>query len=192
MFAALVLLPVACSRESEEKDKSAPAKQIKFGDLTFNDHGTQDTAGKSSVALEADNFYFEPTFIRGTPGQKLTIQVESEANTPHNLSVADQSIDKNIDPKAKVTVDVAIPQLGVLRFFCKFHANQGMNGELLAGSAQPQPVALQSGTGQQVGGTQSAPGTVAGAARTSPTTAAAAPTPAPTPAAFRSYINSGY
>jgi len=90
---------------------------------------------RSKLELEADDYYFSPTFLRGTPGQKLTLLVENEANTLHNLSIPALGIDKDIPPKGKVQVDVTVPATGVLVFSCKFHGPLGMNGQLLAGDA---------------------------------------------------------
>src|SRR5207245_5196974 len=83
------------------------------------------------VELEADDYYFSPTFLRGRPGQKLTLRVESEASTLHNISIPALGIDRNIPPKGKVEVNVTFPSSGVLAFFCKFHGALGMNGQLL-------------------------------------------------------------
>jgi YVTN family beta-propeller protein len=115
-------------------------QSITLGDLTFSDHGTKDVKGQAEMDLEADDYYFAPTFLRGKPGQKLTLEVENESGTLHNFSIPDQHIDQDIPPKGKVRIDVTIPPSGVVHFFCKFHTALGMNGELLAGDAAPQSV----------------------------------------------------
>jgi len=115
-------------------------RSIKLGDLTFSNHGTKDVKGQSELDLEADNYYFGPTFLRGKPGQKLKLEIENESGTRHNFSIPDQHLDLNIPPKGKVVVEIAFPSSGVVRFFCKFHSAKGMNGELLTGDAKPQPV----------------------------------------------------
>jgi plastocyanin len=121
------------------------ARSIKLGNLTFLDHGTKDVKGQAELDLEADDYYFAPTFLRGAPGQTLTLEVENESETLHNLSIPDQHIDKDIPPKGKVKVDVTIPPSGAVHFFCKFHTAIGMNGELLAGDAAPQSVSHSAG-----------------------------------------------
>lgn len=108
-------------------------KSITLGDLTFSDHGIKDVKGKGELDLEADNYYFEPTFLRGTPGQKLKLEIENDSATLHNFSIPEQQIDVDIPRRGKVVVEVAFPPSGVVRFFCKFHASRGMNGELLTG-----------------------------------------------------------
>jgi YVTN family beta-propeller protein len=115
-------------------------QSITLGDLTFSDHGTKEVKGQAEMDLEADDYYFEPTFLRGAPGQKLTLEIENESGTLHNFSIPDQHIDQDIPPKGKVKVEVTIPPSGAVHFLCKFHTALGMNGELLAGDAAPQSV----------------------------------------------------
>src|SRR3989441_3869561 len=116
---------------------SGEGKAITLGGVTYADHGAKDVRNRSKLELEADDYYFSPTFLRGKPGQKLTLVVESEASTLHNISIPALGIDKDIPPKGKVQVDVTFPASGVLAFSCKFHGPLGMNGQLLAGDAAP-------------------------------------------------------
>ena len=115
-------------------------RSITLGELTFADHGTKEVKGHTEFDIEADDYYFAPTFLRGEPGQKLRLEVENESATLHNMSIPAQHIDRDIPPKGKVEVEFTFPPSGVVHFFCKFHTALGMNGELLAGDATPQPV----------------------------------------------------
>ena len=115
-------------------------QMITLGPLTFANHGTKDVTGQAELDLEAYTYYFAPTFLRGVPGQRLTLEVENDSETVHNLSIPEQHVDQDIPPKGTVKVEVTIPPSGAVRFFCKFHAPLGMNGELLAGDARPQAV----------------------------------------------------
>jgi plastocyanin len=134
MLAALLSVGHSFIASSAEPPKG---KSITLGDLTFSDHGTNDVKGQTELHLEADNYYFEPTFLRGTPGQKLKLEIENESGTLHNFSIAEQHIDVDIPRKGKVVVEVTFPSSGVVRFICKFHESRGMNGELLTGDAKP-------------------------------------------------------
>src|SRR5439155_812380 len=60
---------------------SGKSKSITLGGVTYADHGTKDVRNRSKLELEADDYYFSPTFLQGTPGQRLTLVVESEAST---------------------------------------------------------------------------------------------------------------
>jgi plastocyanin len=119
---------------------SEEAKELRLGAVGFADHGTQSVKGKTALALEADSNYFKPTFLRGEAGQQLTLTIENESAALHNFSVAGQQIDVDIPAKGKVQVTVTFPATGAVRFFCKYHADQGMNGEFLVGDTPPQPV----------------------------------------------------
>jgi plastocyanin len=105
------------------------------GGPVTSDHGPKKVTGLVEIALEADDYSFAPTFLHGEPGQPLTLAVENESGTLHNLSITELQIDQDIPPKAKVKVQVNFPSSGTVRFFCKLHAGMGLNGELRAGSA---------------------------------------------------------
>src|SRR2546430_3792288 len=100
-----------------------------------SDHRTAAMAGLVEMALEADDYYFAPTFLHGEPGQPLTLAVENESGTLHNLSISELQIDQDIPPQTTAKVQVTFPSSGTMRFFCKLHAALGMNGQLRAGSA---------------------------------------------------------
>jgi YVTN family beta-propeller protein len=115
---------------------AAPGKKSKtvtLNGVTYADHGTKDVRTLSKVELEADDYYFGPTFLRGNPGQKLTLLMESEASTLHNITIPGLGIDKDIPPKGRVQLDVTFPASGVLTFYCKFHGPLGMKGMLKTG-----------------------------------------------------------
>jgi YVTN family beta-propeller protein len=116
---------------------SGKSKSVTLGGVAYADHGTKDVRNLSKLELEADDYYFSPTFVRGKPGQKLTLLVENEASTLHNISIPALGIDKDIPPKGKVQVDVTFPASGMLAVSCKFHGSLGMNGRLLTGDAGP-------------------------------------------------------
>jgi plastocyanin len=124
--------------ESPQPSASASASegdggQITIGSDTANDHGSKDVSGASSVEVEMDDFYFDPTVITGTPGQSLTIELSNEGTVVHNFTLTDQSQDQDVPAGGTGTVTVTIPQSGFVEFFCKYHKALGMVGELSAG-----------------------------------------------------------
>jgi YVTN family beta-propeller protein len=106
------------------------AKSVTIAGIVYSDHGTRDISGQRVVKLEADDYYFGPTFLRGKPGQRVRLRVENESGTLHNITVAEQQIDRDILPKKTIEVDVTVPSSGILPFTCKFHGPLGMNGHL--------------------------------------------------------------
>lgn len=133
----------------------ATSNTLTLGSTTYNNHGTQSLADKADATLEVDSYYFAPTFLSGTPGQKLTLDISNDSGIEHNFSVAAQQVDTDIPAKGKMTVSVTFPASGVLSFFCKYHTARGMNGELLAGGASPQ---APSGATPAPTSTKAAPG----------------------------------
>src|SRR5438309_5690866 len=52
---------------------SGKTKSITLSGVSYADHGTKDVRNMAQLELEADDYYFTPTFLRGKPGQKLTL-----------------------------------------------------------------------------------------------------------------------
>lgn len=101
-----------------------------IGSDKANDHGTKDFSGMDEAEVELDNFYFEPTVLRGTPGQELKLELDNEGSALHNLTLEAQSLDQDVQQGQKTDVTVTFPQSGFLEFFCKYHKALGMVGEL--------------------------------------------------------------
>jgi YVTN family beta-propeller protein len=110
----------------------AQAKTVTIGGVSYADHGTRDVGSLRVVKMEADDYYFGPTFLRGKPGQRLRLRIENESGTLHNITIAGQQIDRDILPRQTIDVEVTMPASGTLVFSCKFHGPLGMSGQLTA------------------------------------------------------------
>jgi plastocyanin len=140
LVASVALVGAACgggggggggaTPKAPEASATEEGGTITLGGQSANNHGTKDVSGMSELSLEADNFYFEPTILTGTAGQKIEIEVENEGSVEHNFSLTDQGIDQDVEPGQKAKVEVTFPQSGTLVFFCKYHQSQGMVGAL--------------------------------------------------------------
>lgn len=96
-----------------------------------NDAGSKDVTGLTSLTVQANEYYFAPSVLRGTPGQHLALHVKNVGSAVHNFSLSAQSVDQNLETGKTVTLSVTFPASGVLSFFCKYHRKQGMAGGLL-------------------------------------------------------------
>jgi len=150
LFAVLAVFGAACSSKSNSSSGGSPSPSesvsasasasasesaggtITVGSDTANNHGSKEVDNITSVEVEMDDFYFGPTVLTGSPGQKLTIELknESKAGTLHNFSLSDQNIDQDVQADQSTEVTVTFPQSGFLEFFCKYHKSSGMVGEL--------------------------------------------------------------
>jgi plastocyanin len=97
---------------------------------TANFHDEADVTGNDSHELELDDNYFEPTILKGTAGQEITLELFNEGGNIHNFSITEQNISQDLEKGGKEEVKVRFPAEGALRFFCKYHQELGMRGEL--------------------------------------------------------------
>jgi plastocyanin len=87
---------------------------------------------KSSVEIEADNFYFSPTILKGKPGQSVTLELKNEGSVTHNFTLASEHINQDLAVGQSAEVKVTFPQSGTVLFHCAFHQTSGMIGALQA------------------------------------------------------------
>jgi plastocyanin len=132
--AVLALAVAGCGGGGSKRPEQGESEGTKttIAGLSANDHGSKQVSGKTEVEL--DDYYFEPTVLKGKPGSKVTLELKNEGKVEHNFSIDAQHIDKDIDAGEGATVAVTIPQSGELSFYCKYHKNMGMAGALAASS----------------------------------------------------------
>jgi plastocyanin len=95
---------------------------------TVNVHETKDLAGRDEFELEMDDFYFGPTFVKGTPGATVKVELANEGENPHTFTIDSLKVDTTVQPGKATDVSVKLPASGALAFYCKFHKGQGMQG----------------------------------------------------------------
>lgn len=123
VLAFVGLMAAACGGSSPK---------TKIAGLSANDKGTKDVSAGGSAEIEADTYYFNPSVLKGKPGERLTLQVKNgSSGTQHNFTLKSQQINKDIPSGKSVTVTVTFPQSGVLSFYCEYHKDRGMAGALL-------------------------------------------------------------
>jgi plastocyanin len=98
--------------------------------VAASNHGFTDVRGAKSVNLDVHDDYFEPTVIRGKPGQELKAALENYGAKRHNFTVPSEGIDHDLAPGRKATVTIRIPGSGQVVFYCRFHRQLGMAGGL--------------------------------------------------------------
>jgi plastocyanin len=93
----------------------------------LNDHGTGQVEN-DEIEVELDDFYFGPTFIQGTPGETVTVDLTNEGDAAHTFTSDALGADEELAPGDSSTVSVTLPEQGAVEFHCRFHENQGMKG----------------------------------------------------------------
>jgi plastocyanin len=134
LFAVVLVLALGATACGKESGTEGSGGTTTIAGQKANDKGTKDVTGASSSELELNNegsvFYFEPTILNGTAGEKITLELSNEGSALHNFSVTDQGIDQDVPSGKKAEVTVTFPQSGTLVFFCKYHQTLGMVGAL--------------------------------------------------------------
>jgi plastocyanin len=120
------------SSQSSGAEEETSTKTI--GGQKINFDKSANVAQQSSIELEADNFYFSPTLLKGKPGQTITLELKNEGDTEHNFTLESQHIDQDLEVGEGAEVKVTFPQSGTLLFHCEYHQALGMQGALQAGS----------------------------------------------------------
>jgi plastocyanin len=140
-LAALALGLAGCGDDDSDSGEEA-AETIEVDGETANYEGTEEVAS-DSIELEEDDYYFEPTVLTGEPGQKVTLEITNEGDEEHNLTIADQKVDEDTGPGETASVDVEIPDEGVIQFLCEYHTAQDMRGALAVTGSEPAPTASE-------------------------------------------------
>ena len=88
------------------------------------------TVKKGKISIEADDYYFKPTFDKAKPGSSVTVSLKNDGKTQHTFTIPSLGIDTVLDPDQKATVNVTVPTDGALGFYCRFHGPNGTQGDL--------------------------------------------------------------
>jgi plastocyanin len=116
-----------------------------------NDHGTKSVAG-TKTEVELDDFYFKPTVLEGTPGEKVKLELKNEGKVEHTFTIDAQNIDQDLQPGDEAEVTVTIPKSGSVSFYCKFHKSSGMAGALAVAGGSGGMTGTGNGTTTNSGG----------------------------------------
>ena len=129
----LVFAAAGCggSSKSSSGEESEATTSTTIDGTQVESHGTKDVSNETGkVEVELDDYYFNPTILKGKPGQKVELELKNEGNAAHTFTISKQSVDKEIQPGDETETEVTFPQSGQLEFVCTFHQSSGMVGVL--------------------------------------------------------------
>jgi len=98
-----------------------------------NAKGKKDISGKTSatIELEADNYYFNHTFVKVSPGEKVTVELKNEGNTTHTFTSDSLSVDQQVSAGKSKKITFTVPSNAkAFQFHCSIHESLGMRGAL--------------------------------------------------------------
>jgi plastocyanin len=134
------LLALAACGGSNGDEGDAEGGSTTIAGMSPQLHGTKDVSGETGkVEIELDDDYFEPTILKGEPGQTVTLELRNEGDNPHTLTISGRGIDQEVQPADEAEVDVTFPESGQLAFVCRFHESNGMVGALEVSGTSSRP-----------------------------------------------------
>jgi plastocyanin len=96
-----------------------------------NDRGTK--AAAEGLAVDAEDFSFNPTFVKATAAQRFTIEVANKGKATHTFTSAALGVDQQLAPGQRKAIQIVAPASGNAEFHCRFHQGQGMQGAVYVG-----------------------------------------------------------
>jgi plastocyanin len=122
------LLAAGCSNRSAAKPPVAITGRV------VEKGRADDTAegAEVHVAMDSGDNYFSPTYVKASPGARVTLDITNVGTIAHTFTIDSAHIDKVFGRKGdKATVTVVMPPAGqALVFYCKYHREAGMQGAL--------------------------------------------------------------
>lgn len=129
LLTTTLLLAAACGGDGGDADgggggtPSGPPVALSG---TVNDRGTRDVGTAGDMVL--GDFFFEPTYAKAQPGTTVTLRLKNDGQIVHTFTVTALGVDETVQPGATKEASVTLPSSGAVRFFCRFHEAQGMQG----------------------------------------------------------------
>lgn len=126
VLSVLVVAAAGCSKSKDSSSAASSTPPSLSGKVT--DKGTKTVSG-TSVDVEMDDFYYQPTFVDVKAGTQLTVHLKNEGKASHTFTSSTLGIDVELKPDEKKDVTVTIPAApGTVELICRFHSNNGMRG----------------------------------------------------------------
>ena len=103
----------------------------------------------SSIEIEADDYYFEPTFVKVQPGEKVRIEAEERGQRhPHvHLRPACSVSTRRSRPGSRAHFTLTVPSdRHRFQFHCNFHQSMGMQGAFYTKAGRRHDVAVRAGS----------------------------------------------
>ncbi|HEX2054747.1 MAG TPA: cupredoxin domain-containing protein [Actinomycetota bacterium] len=121
----------AAPSPTESASPSPPANPVQLEGPVNNKEVRDLTGSGASVTLEMQltDFAFVPTFVKVAPGANVRLTVSNGAPlADHTFTMDAFAIHRQLKPQETADLVIQLPQTGAFRFYCKLHADKGMQG----------------------------------------------------------------
>lgn len=111
-----------------------------------NNKGISDLVGMGAAATQEitmADFAFTPTFIKVTPEATLKVTLKNPGGlADHTFTLDALGVDRQLKPGEQADFELKLPAAGeALRFYCRMHADKGMQGAIYFNDGEPVSIA---------------------------------------------------
>jgi hypothetical protein len=131
--------PHAAAPKASHTVTPSPGARVTVAGVLVNYHGTADAAASGPVDIDMHDGYFEPTVIRGKPGQQLVLSVHNRAKAAGSFSTADWQVDMEVQPGSVSEAKFKLPPSGNVLFFSRNDKQRGMAGAFTVSGPTDKP-----------------------------------------------------
>lgn len=141
--------PVAAPTPSASPSPAPPSLPVEL-EGSVNNIASVDLTSMGTAAeveIEMADFSFNPTFVKLAAGANLKLSLKNEgALADHTFTVDALSVDTQLKPAEGAEIVVQLPMTGTFRFYCRLHADRGMQGAFYFDEGASAPVVAPAST----------------------------------------------
>lgn len=106
-----------------------------------NNKATADLTGSGTAAaleMQLTDFAFDPTFVKVAPGANVKVMLKNAgALADHTFTIDALAVHRQLKPGEEAEVVFQLPSNGAFRFYCRLHADKGMQGAFFFNPGDP-------------------------------------------------------
>src|SRR5687767_13593346 len=134
-------LPTASPTPSASPSPTEPPLPVTL-EGPVNNKGISDLVGMAAAATQEitmADFAFAPTFIKVAPEATLKVTLKNPGGlADHTFTLDALGVDRQLKPGEQVDFEMKLPAAGeALRFYCRLHADKGMQGAIYFNDGEP-------------------------------------------------------
>jgi plastocyanin len=140
-FLLLAVVVAGCASDgktttaaSSSSSSSAATAPVSLPGKVSGDGATGD-ATSGSIDVELEDYYFNPAYLKVSPGETVTIHLKNTGTAQHTFTSDSLGVDQVVDPGKTVDVKATAPATLPVEFHCRFHQASGMQGALFETAA---------------------------------------------------------
>jgi plastocyanin len=96
-------------------------------------NGSRDA--RQTMEVTASDFSFTPDSLSAAPREPFEVVLTNNGSAPHTFTIDEFDVDAEVAAGDETTVSVTPSDSGDFGFYCRFHKDQGMEGDITVAGA---------------------------------------------------------